>query len=64
MKALLRFLFENSPWEPSWTALIVGYAVLGFDGQMYLSSEGQDYLDHLPSEAASTPNGHQKALGA
>ncbi len=44
MKALMRFLFENSPWEPSWTALIVGYAILGFDGQMYLTDAGEEYL--------------------
>ncbi len=62
MKDLLRFRFENAPWEPPWwTALIVGYAVLGFDGQMYLSSEGQDYLDHLANEAAEVPIGHHEA---
>ena len=47
MKAFARFLFENSPWEPSWTALIVGYAVLGLDGQMYLSLAGEEYLEGI-----------------
>ncbi len=45
MKAFAKFLFENSPWEPSWTALIVGYAVLGFDGRMYLTADGEAYLE-------------------
>ncbi len=45
MKSFVRCLFENSPWEPSWTALLVGYAVLGFDGQMYLTNAGEEYLD-------------------
>ncbi len=46
MKAFTRFLFENSPFEPSWTALICGYAVLGWwDGRMYLTDAGEEYLE-------------------
>ncbi len=48
MKTFARFLFENLPGEPSWTALICGYAVLAWwDGRMYLTAEGQEYLDHV-----------------
>ncbi len=44
MKVIMRFLFEISPWPPTWTALSVGYATLGFDGQMYLTEAGEEYL--------------------
>lgn len=47
MKAFIRFVFENSILDPAWTALVCGYAVVGFDGQLYLSQAGQDYLEEI-----------------
>jgi hypothetical protein len=45
MNIIARILFETSPWSPTLTALAVGYAVIGWDGQIYLSAAGQEYLD-------------------
>jgi hypothetical protein len=47
MKSLTRFLFECSPWGPFWTALAVGYAVVGPDGIVYLTDAGAKYLEGL-----------------
>jgi hypothetical protein len=44
MKHLARFLFENSPWGPFWTAWSVGYVIVGADGQVYLTDAGAEYL--------------------
>lgn len=45
MKALARFLFENSPLTPFWTALACGFAEIGFDGRVYLTRSGVEYLE-------------------
>ena len=45
MKVVARFIFESSPWNPFWSAWLAGYAVIGPDGQIYLTSAGQEYLD-------------------
>lgn len=45
MKALQHFLFEFSPWSPSFTALAVGFAEIGLDGKMYLTAAGLEYLE-------------------
>ena len=47
MRSLARFLFETSPWSPSFTALAVGFAEIGLDGKMYLTESGQEYLENL-----------------
>ena len=43
---LMGLLFETiSPsWGPMWSALTVGYAVIGLDGQVYLTDAGAEYL--------------------
>jgi hypothetical protein len=45
MNLLSRFIFENSPWGPFWTALFAGYAELGFDGRLHLTRAGAEYLE-------------------
>ena len=45
LKHLARFLFENSPWGPFWTAWSVGYVIVGPDGQVYLTDAGAEYLE-------------------
>lgn len=47
MKALARLLFELSPLTPFWTALACGFAEIGFDGRVYLTKRGADYLEEL-----------------
>jgi hypothetical protein len=39
-------LFEMSCpfWGPMWSALASGYAVIGLDGQVYLTDAGAEYL--------------------
>ncbi len=41
------FLFENSPWNPFWSAYFVGFCIVGVDGCVYLTEAGQQYLDGL-----------------
>jgi hypothetical protein len=31
-------------WGSMWSALAVGYAVIGLDGQVYLTNAGAEYL--------------------
>jgi hypothetical protein len=45
MKILVRFLFENSPFDAFWASWLAGFCVIGMDGQVYLSDAGQEYLD-------------------
>lgn len=45
MKAIARFLFEFSPLTPFWSAIAVGFAEIGFDGRVYLTRSGQEYLE-------------------
>ena len=40
-----RFIFENSPWGPLFSALAAGFAEYGFDGQVYLTRSGAEYLE-------------------
>lgn len=47
MKSLARFLFENSPLDPFWSAWFAGFCVVGMDGIVYLTTEGQRYLDEV-----------------
>ena len=47
-RAFARFLFEHSPWDSFWSAWFVGYCIVGTDGQVYLTDEGQEYLDSVP----------------
>lgn len=44
-QALASFLFETSLFDPAASALLVGFAVLGWDGQFYLTPSGQQYLE-------------------
>ena len=46
MTIITGLLFEmiSPSWGPMWSALAVGYAVIGFDGQVYLTDAGADYL--------------------
>jgi endonuclease YncB( thermonuclease family) len=52
MKTMARWLYEASPWGPFLSAWVVGYVVVGADGQVYLTEAGQDYLDSLDDAAA------------
>jgi hypothetical protein len=45
MKALQRLLFENSPYSEFWSAWLVGFCVVGGDGQVYLTDAGSEYLE-------------------
>jgi hypothetical protein len=47
MKSLARFLFENSPWGPFFTAWSVGYCAMDIDGRVYLTAAGAEYLDGI-----------------
>ena len=47
MKSLTRFLFETSPFNEFWSAWLAGYAVIGADGQVYLTAAGKEYLETL-----------------
>lgn len=42
-----RFIFETSPFDPLTTALFAGFAVMGFDGVVYLTEAGAEYLESL-----------------
>jgi hypothetical protein len=46
MTIITGLLFEmiSPSWGPMWSALAVGYAVIGLDGQVYLTAAGADYL--------------------
>ena len=46
MTTITGLLFDmiSPSWGPMWSALAVGYAVIGFDGQVYLTDAGADYL--------------------
>ena len=39
-------LFEmiSPSWGPMWSPLAAGYAVIGLDGQVYLTDAGAEYL--------------------
>ena len=47
MSILTAFLFEHSLLSPFWSALLSGYAEVGWDGRVYITASGQDYLDSL-----------------
>jgi len=46
MTIITRLLFEmiSASWGPMWSALAVGYAPFGLDGQVYLTDAGAEYL--------------------
>lgn len=46
MTVITGLLFEmiSFSWGPMWSALAVGYAVIGLDGQVYLTDAGAEYL--------------------
>lgn len=47
MNALAAIIFETCPFGPAWAALLAGFAVIGPDGQMYLTPAGENYLESL-----------------
>jgi hypothetical protein len=47
MTILTAFLFEHSPWSPFLTALLSGYAEVGWDGVIYITAAGEEYLESL-----------------
>jgi hypothetical protein len=47
MIALARLIFESCPFGPEWSALLAGFAVIGPDGQMYLTPMGEIYLESV-----------------
>jgi hypothetical protein len=47
MNLIARFLFENSPWSPFWSAFAVGFCIVGTDGIVYLTDAGEEYLETL-----------------
>ena len=47
MTDILRILYEASPFGPFWSAYLVGYIVVGVDGQIYITDEGSDYLERV-----------------
>jgi hypothetical protein len=53
MNALSAFLFENSPYNPFLSAWLVGFCEFGFDGQVYRTLAGDEYLDGLASPSCS-----------
>jgi hypothetical protein len=46
MTIITALLFEmiSPSWGPMWSALAVGYAVIGLDGQVDLTDVGAEYL--------------------
>jgi hypothetical protein len=46
MTMIMGLLFEmiSPSWGPMWSALAVGYAVIGLDGLVYLTNAGAEYL--------------------
>jgi hypothetical protein len=42
-----RFIFENSLLSPFWASLFAGYAEVGWDGRVYLTAAGEEYLRGL-----------------
>lgn len=44
---LARFIFESCMLGPAWGALLAGFAVIGMDGQMYLTPAGETYLESV-----------------
>lgn len=47
MNTLARVIFETCPFGPAYSALLAGFAAIGFDGQMYLTKAGAAYLESL-----------------
>ena len=45
--ALARFLYEHSLFDEFWSAFLVGFCVVGTDGQVYLTKFGTEYLEGL-----------------
>jgi len=45
MNIFARIFFENSPFGPLWSALAAGFAEYGFDGRVYLTRSGAEYLE-------------------
>ena len=52
-KALATFLFESSPFDPFLSAWLVGFCIVGADGQVYLTEAGEEYLDCCADQFAS-----------
>ncbi len=45
------FIYENlAHLGPYWSAIFAGFAVMGLDGQFYLTSAGEEYLASIGSE--------------
>lgn len=44
MSMIYEFL---APLGPHWSALLAGFAVIGFDGQLYLTPLGEEYLERV-----------------
>jgi hypothetical protein len=46
MTIITGLIFEmiSPSWGPMWSALAIGYAVIGLDGQVYLTDAGAEYL--------------------
>jgi hypothetical protein len=47
MNQIAKFLFENSPFDAFVSAWWVGFCVVGFDGMVYRTEAGQDYLESI-----------------
>jgi hypothetical protein len=55
MTIITRLLFEmiSPSWGPTWSALAVGYAVVGLNGRAYLTDAGAEYLAWVGARASS-----------
>jgi hypothetical protein len=45
--SILAFLFENSPFDPFWSALLVGFAAFDWNGELCRTPAGEEYLAGL-----------------
>ena len=52
-KAIARFMFESSPFDPFWSAFLVGFCIIGPDGKVYLTEAGAEYLNCCADQFAS-----------
>jgi hypothetical protein len=51
MQAIVaRMLFESSPFDAFWSAWSVGYCVVGIDGRVYLTAQGEAYLQAISAD--------------
>ena len=54
-KAIATVLFESSPFDPFLSAWLVGFCIVGPDGQVCITELGEEYLRDLEPAGEAVP---------